>query len=153
MKELLEYREKLVARMLEAAEEFRTACLSYKEPFTKVEGEWTVHQIASHTRDVDKLVYGERIRRTLNEDNPEFESFDADTWMAEHYDKTEPLEKILDDLSNNTTDLVNILKTMPLEGWSRVSTHKESGSGKTLQLWVERNLRHVEEHLQTAKKG
>lgn len=153
MKELLEYREKLVARMLEAAEEFRAACQSYKEPFTKVEGEWTVHQIASHTRDVDKFVYGERIRRTLNEHNPEFEGFDADAWMAEHYDKDEPLENILNDLSASTTDLVNILKTMPIEGWSRVGTHKESGSGKTLQLWVERNLRHVEEHLKTVKKG
>ena len=153
MKELFAYREKLVARVKEAAEEFRAACLSYKEPHTKVEGDWTVHQLASHTRDVDKFIYGERIRRTLNEENPVFEGFDADAWMTEHYDENEPFEKILDDLSNSLAELVNILSTMTVDGWSRVSTHKESGSGKTLQLWVERNLRHVEEHLKTVKSG
>jgi len=153
MKELMEYREKLIVRMAEAVKEFREACLAYKEPHTKVEGEWTIHQLASHTRDVDKFVYGDRIRRTLNEDNPEFDSFDADVWMKEHYNKDESLEKILDDLSSNTADLVNILKSMPIKGWSRESRHKESGGGKTLQLWVERNLRHIEEHLQTVKKG
>jgi len=152
MKELFEYREKLIDRIAEAAQEFRSACEGINDPFTKVEGEWTIHQIALHTRDVDKLIYGERIRRTLKEENPEFESFDADSWMAEHYDKNEPLTKILDDLSASTDELLTILKTMPVEGWSRESRHTTSGSGLTLQLWVERNLAHVEEHLQTLKK-
>ena len=82
MKELFEYRVKMIERLSEAAQEFRTACMAIKDPFEKVEGEWTLHQIASHTRDVDKLIYGVRIRQTLNEDNPEFKSFDADDWMA-----------------------------------------------------------------------
>ena len=105
MKELIEYREKLIARIEEAAQEFRAACESFGDPFTKVDGEWTVHQIASHTRDVDKMVYGERIRRTLNEVNPEFKSFDADSWMTANYDKDEPLSKIVSDFLENIQDL------------------------------------------------
>jgi len=153
MKELFEYREKMIGRIAEAADEFRAACEGFKDPFIRVEGEWTVHQLASHTRDVDKLIYGERIRRTLKEENPEFESFDADSWMAEHYDKHESLAKILGDLSANTDELLNILNTMPVEAWSRESRHTTSGSGLTLQLWVERNLAHVEEHLQTLNRN
>ena len=41
MKELIEYREKLIARIEEAAQEFCAACESFSDPFTKVDGECT----------------------------------------------------------------------------------------------------------------
>ena len=153
MKELLEYREKMIARLADAAQEFCSACRAFDDPFTKVEGEWTAHQIASHTRDVDKMIYGARIRQTLNEENPEFKSFDADAWMAEHYNKVEPLENILSEFSANMDELCAILKSMPREAWSRESRHATMGGGLTLQLWVERSLAHIEEHLLALKKA
>lgn len=153
MKELLEYREKLIARVAEAAHEFRAACESFDDPFTKVEGGWTVHQIASHTRDVDKMVYGGRIQRTLEEENPEFKSFDADAWMAANYSKDEPLAKILGDFSASINDLCKTLRAMPRAAWSRQSRHETLGGELTLQLWAERNLAHIEEHLQTLKNA
>ncbi|MCL4268198.1 MAG: hypothetical protein KJZ72_01570, partial [Anaerolineales bacterium] len=52
MKELLEYREKLLSRFVEAAQEFCAACESFSDPSTKTEGEWTVVQMAAHVRDV-----------------------------------------------------------------------------------------------------
>ena len=97
MKELLEYRVKMIVRLGEAAREFRVACEAVSDPFEKIEGEWTLHQIASHIRDTEKLVYGARIQRTVNEDNPEFKNFDADAWMREHYNPQEPLKEILDE--------------------------------------------------------
>lgn len=152
MKELLEYRAKMIARLAAAAQEFCSACRVFDDPFTKVEGEWTAHQIASHTRDVDKMIYGARIRQTLNEENPEFKNFDADAWMAEHYNKDELLENILSDFSANMDDLYTILQSMPREAWSRESRHETMGGGLTLQLWVERSLAHIEEHLRALKK-
>lgn len=153
MKELLEYREKLIARVAEAAQEFSAACESFADPFTKVEGEWTVHQIAWHTRDVDKMVYGERIRRTLKEENPEFKSFDADVWMAGNYNKDEPLVNILAEFAASVDGLGKALESMPREAWSRASRHETLGGELTLQLWVERNLAHIEEHLLTLKNA
>ncbi len=153
MKELLEYREKLIARLAEAAQEFRAVCKSFSDPFRKVDGEWTVHQIAWHTRDVDKLVYGERIQRTLNEANPEFKNFDADAWMAANYSKEEALSKIADDLLTSIRDLCKTLESIPRETWSRESRHETMGGELTLQLWVERNLAHIEEHLLTLKNA
>jgi len=153
MKELLEYRVKLIARLGKAAQEFRAVCEAVNDPFAKVEGEWTLHQIASHARDVEKLVYGARIRQTLNENNPEFKSFNADDWMTAHYNKEESLAGILDEFSSNVEVLCKTLQALPQEAWSRLSRHKTIGSELTLQLWVERSLAHIEEHLQTVKKA
>jgi len=128
MKELLEYRIKLIERLGNAAQEFRLACEAVRDPYEKMDGEWTLHQLASHTRDVDKFVYGVRIRRTIAENNPEFTSFDADEWMGKNYNKEEPLSRIL----------AEFIATM--------------GEGLALQLWVERSLAHIEEHLLTLKR-
>lgn len=152
MKELGEYREKLLDRFAEAAREFRAACGSFSDPSIKTEGEWTVHQLAAHVRDVDSVIYGGRIRRTLDEEDPEFKRFDADGWMAEHYDHEESLGKILNEFAAHVDETLELLKTMPVEGWSRLSRHETLGGGLTLQLWVERSLAHIEEHLQTLKK-
>lgn len=152
MKELLEYREKLVARYSEATKEFCAACELFENPFEKVDGDWNVHQIASHIRDVENEIYGARIRKTLNEDNLQFKSFDADAWMANHYNKDEPLNKILIDFDSNVTETCTILKNLGQTDWSRLSSHESAGNELTLQLWVEKSLAHIEEHLQALKK-
>lgn len=152
MKELLEYREKMIQRFGEAAREFCAACKAVGDPLAKIEGEWNLHQIAWHTRDVEKLVYGGRIYRTLNEDNPEFKNFDADEWMAAHYDPQEPLGAILDEFMKDVDELCKTLNSLPQEAWSRESRHEAQGGELTLQLWAERSMAHIEEHLNTVKK-
>lgn len=153
MKELFEYRKKLVNRLDAASKEFRTTCLAVKDPYAPVEaGGWSVHQIAVHTRDVDKLVYGLRARRTLAEDNPEFPNFDSEAYMSAHYDPKESLLEVLDSFVANVGALVRLLGEMPLEGWSRISRHETQGSGLTFQVWVERGLEHIEEHLATVTR-
>jgi hypothetical protein len=151
MKELSEYRERLLNRFHEAAWEFRAACEAAGDPFAR-DGGWSLHQIVSHTRDVQRLVYGARIRRTLLEDNPQFETFDADEWMAAHYNPQEPLAGILNELTQDVDELCAVLSGTPRETWSREGCHPELGRGLTLQFWVERSLAHVQEHLLDVKK-
>ena len=154
MKELKEYRAQLLNRLIEAAHGFRDACLAVKDPYAPLEeGGWSVHQVAVHTRDVDKLVYGSRARRTAEEDNPEFPNFDGDAYMAEHYDAKESLNELLDDFVESVESLVGMLRLLPEQAWSRESRHATMGSGFTLQTWVERGLAHIEEHVETVKKG
>lgn len=154
MKELLEYRVKLMDRLQAAASEFRTACLAARDLYAELEpGGWSVHQVAAHTRDVDKLVYGARARRTLAEDNPVFPNFDGDAYMAAHYDRAEPLPQLLDGFLDSVQSLGKQLREMPPDGWSRLSSHETLGGGITLQTWVERDLAHIEEHLETVKKA
>jgi DinB superfamily len=153
MKELDEYRANLIGRLVSAAGEFCEACLAVQDPFARLEDGWNVHQIAVHTRDVNLQVYGLRARRTAEEENPEFQNFDGDAYMAEHYNAGEPLQELLDGFAANVGALAGLLKNLPAEAWSRQSRHTTLGGGFTLQTWVERNLAHIEEHLQTVKKG
>lgn len=153
MKELFEYRSHLIEHLVAAAEEFHVQCLAVKVPFTPLEeGGWNTHQVAAHTRDVDAMVYGLRASRTAAEDNPEFESFDADTHAASHYNANEPLEPILNGLVESVDSLAEMLRGLSGEAWARESRHATLGSGFTLQIWVERNFAHIEEHIATVKR-
>jgi hypothetical protein len=154
MEELNDYRRRLVDRLEAAAKEFRAACLEVKDIHAPIEpGGWNVHQVVVHTRDVEVLVYGLRARRTLQEDNPEFPNFDGEAYLREHYDPKESLRTILDGLVASVESLVDILRDIPVEGWSRPSRHATQGGGLTLQIWVERGLAHIEEHLTTVRQA
>jgi DinB family protein len=153
MKELEEYRGRLLKRLEQAAKEFRGECLSVKDPYAPVEaGNWNVHQIATHTRDVDQLIYGLRARRTASEDNPVFPNFDGEAYMAQHYDARESLSELLNGFVESVEAFVEWLRSLPPGGWSRVSSHSTLGRGLTLQTWVEKDLAHIEEHLEAVKK-
>jgi hypothetical protein len=154
MKELEEYRMNLMERLEDAANAFRTEALAVKDPYGPLEeGGWNVHQIAVHTRDVDKLVYGLRARRTAMEDNPEFPNFDGEAYMAVHYDSRESLDELLNGFVNSVQALIELLRALPVEAWSRVSRHTTLGKGLTMQSWVEKDLAHIEEHLETLRKA
>ena len=153
MKELKDYRKSLIEKLVNTARDLRAASLGVKDPYSPLEeGGWNVHQAAVHTRDVDKLVYGLRARRTVEEDNPEFQNFDGDAYMADHYNASESLSEILNGFVENVESLGEMLRTLPDEAWSRQSRHVTLGSGFTLQTWVERSLAHIEEHLEAVKK-
>jgi hypothetical protein len=117
------------------------------------ENGWNLHQLAVHTRDVDKLVYGFRARRTIEQDHPTFDNFDGEAYMREHYDPDEPLEQLLNGFVESVESLTAYLRTLPTEAWSRESQHATLGSGFTVQAWVERNLAHMQEHLESVQKG
>lgn len=154
MKELKDYRKRLIEKLVNTAQEFRHASLAIKDPFKPLEeGGWNVHQVAVHTRDVDQLVYGLRARRTVQEDNPEFQNFDGEAYMAEHYNASESLSEMLDGFVENVESLAEMLRALPDEAWSRESRHATLGSGFTLQTWVERGLAHIQEHVETLSKG
>ena len=152
MKELIEYRRRLVERLAEAAREFHSAC-EVGDPLGKVEGDWTLHQVAAHVRDIDRVVYNARTNRTLAEENPLFESIDPDEWMTTQYDPNEPLKSIIGEFKANVEALCDVLNEIPHEAWAHGSRHETLGDGLTLQLWVERSLAHIEEHLQVLKKS
>ena len=149
MKELLQYRAELIERLVQTAHEFRDRCLKADDVFAPIDGGWNIHQIAAHTRDVDKLVYSARARRTAAEDNPEFPNFDGEKYMAEHYSVQEPLENIVNELVQNVEALAQMLRNVTVAAWSRQSRHVTLGHGFTMQTWVERGLAHIEEHLKT----
>lgn len=154
MKELNAYRTELINHLADAAVHFREACLAVKDPYAPLEADdWSVHQVAVHTRDAHTLVYGPRTRQTASEDNPEFPNFDSEGYMAEHYDRNEPLEMLLNRFVEDVISLASMLRGLPAEAWARQSHHAIMGDGFTLQIWVERDLAHIEEHLETVRRS
>jgi hypothetical protein len=150
MEQLIEYRQQLLTRLEGSAREFRVACQAAAgRTVAREADEWNVHQIAVHARDVEKMVYGARIRRSLEEENPLFQNFDGDTWIAEHYDPNESLASVLDELVDSVEQIVARLRELPPEVWTRPSKHETYGTGFTTQAWVERSLAHIDEHLKT----
>ncbi len=153
MKELLEYRERLIAQLAAASEAFCAACLAVKDPHAApAAGGWNAHQLAAHARDVQRRVYGLRIKRTAEEDDPQFENFDADEWNRTHYRADEPLEAILEELRAAVDECTGLLRALPPDNWSRTSGHVVYCGGFTLQTWVERALAHVQEHLDSVRQ-
>jgi hypothetical protein len=129
MKELYDYRTRLIDTLVAAANEFRAKCLAVPDPFVPLEeGGWNTHQVAAHTRDVD-------------------------AHSATHYDAKEPLDSILNGLVESVGSLAEMLRGLSGEAWARESRHSTLGSGFTLQTWVERNLAHIEEHIATVIRG
>lgn len=152
MDPLQEYRQQLVARFEQATHEFHDVVEAVTSPKLPLAvGGWSAHQIAVHTRDTQTLVYGPRIRRTIEEDNPLFENFDGEKWMAEHYDADESLASILDGLADSVRESVRHLKRLAPAGWARESRHETLGEGFAVQTWAERSLAHIEEHLKSAR--
>ncbi len=156
MHPLHEYRQQLAATLEQTTRDFRNAveavadsqpALSTVEGSALQAGGWSAHQIAAHTRDTHTLVYGPRIRRAVDEDNPLFVNFDGEKWMAEHYNADEPLASILDELTDSVRATVSTLKGLSPEGWARESQHETLGAGFAVQTWAERTLAHIEEHL------
>jgi hypothetical protein len=148
-----EYRKELVGMMQTSSDAFVEACRAASDPFKPLEeGGWNTHQIAAHVRDTDAQVYGMRIRRSASEQNPLFPNFDGDAWMAEHYNREEPLEAILGEFSSSIASLTNLLGSLKDEDWSRPSRHETQGDF-VLQTWVERAVKHIKEHLETVRNA
>ena len=153
MEQLLEYRRQLLARYEKAARELCQAVEARTDPTVPIEGsEWNAHQLAVHVRDAEKLVYGLRVRRTLEEENPLFKNFDGDAWMIEHYDPNEQLASVLNELLASVQETLARLKELPSEAWARTGRHETYGEGFTTQTWAERGLAHLEEHLKTVNQ-
>lgn len=152
MKEIEEYRVNLLERLEAAAIAFRAECLEVPDPQAPVEENgWNAHQIAAHTRDMDRLVYSLRARRTAAEENPEFLNFDGEAYLRENYNPGESLKDLLDGFVSNVEALTEFLRLLPVEAWSRLSRHTRFGTGLTLQSWVEKDLAHIEEHLASVR--
>jgi hypothetical protein len=152
MEQLLSYRDQLISRLERSVDEFCEACLRAGDVHRHGDG-WNIHQTVVHLRDAHRLVYGLRARRTAEQDNPLFEDFDQDAWMAAHYDPGEPLDQALAELKKNVLDLAKWLRHQPPETWARESRHEVMGGGFTLQTWVERGLAHIEGHLEEVREG
>ena len=147
MEELLEYRQRMINKIAKAPESIEAAFLRIKDHAHPLEaGGWNIHQVVVHMRDVNQHVYLPRLHRIIDEENPMFENFDGDAWMAEHYQPQETIRKLSSDFKEQCKQTADWLNSLPKEAWNRPGQHPSFGK-HSLQWWVERTLAHIDEHL------
>lgn len=106
-----------------------------------------MHQVAAHLRDVEVQAYVPRVHRMLAETEPLLKDFDAEAFMAGHYDPAEPIDQIVTDLEQARLGVRRVLAFDDGRVWSRTGRHPALGS-LTVQAWIERAVSHFDEHLQ-----
>lgn len=119
---------------------------SDKLSWRPAEHQWSAHEVLSHVRDVQREVYGLRVRRILSEEKPSLELFDETRWQAEHYHPQESAEAMLAELRRDLEETLGIFEKLPAEAWERVGIHPELGP-TTAEYWAFRMCAHTVEHL------
>lgn len=147
MEELLEYRQRLIKKIATAPLRIETALIQIKDASRPLEnGGWNLHQVVAHMRDVNQHVYLPRLHRIMDEENPLFENFDGEAWMAKNYQPQESIQKVATEFKEQCQSSADWLNGLPLEAWNRAGQHPYFGK-HSLQWWVERTLAHINEHL------
>lgn len=141
-------RDELIVRLDSAPAELHWAVFTLPEDrwYTRPgKGQWSAHEIASHTRDIAAQVYLPRIWRILAEDDPELALFDENAWMAEHYNPAEPMDHILDELDQAHRDMAALLLNRSEADWARTGRHPEHGACTAI-WWARQAIAHAWEH-------
>jgi DinB family protein len=155
MKQLLEYRAELLARLERQPAELAGAVNVVPEgewTARRVSDGYTLHQLAAHVRDLEALAFLPRLRRILTEDYPALDAFPSHHWSAESYRPDEPMTDILAGFTRAREEALARLHSLPAEGWGRTGFHPPSGP-RTAQWWAERMYTHVQEHVDEIRRG
>ena len=91
---------------------------------------WSRLEYAAHVRDVHRI-FAERVRRMLEEDNPEFDNWDQDaTAVEQEYSLLDPAE-VGTELVERGAEAAAAYASVPEDGWQRTGRRKpgEDGAG------------------------
>jgi len=119
VKQLLEYRADLLARLARQPAELAEAVNAVPEAewtVRRVSGDYTLHQLLAHVRDLEALAFFPRLRRILTEDSPRLEAFPSHHWSLESYQPDEPMTKILADFARAREAALALLNSCFNEG-------------------------------------
>jgi len=117
-------------------EQLRTHC----EP-----GQWSILEVVCHLTDFE-IVYADRIKRILAEDNPTLFGGDPDGFaktLAYHDRKLETELQLIKAIRVHVSE---ILKTISSDQWEFTGTHSVDGPISIVEL-VERITDHIPHHL------
>ena len=106
---------------------------------------WSIRQVVCHLADCE-LVYADRIKRVLAEDNPVVAGLNPDEFQRSLYSDQRHLENELSLIESTRRHLADILDRIDVESYQRTAVHSEDGP-LTLETLLERITRHIPHHL------
>ncbi|MDB4638109.1 DinB family protein [Planctomycetaceae bacterium] len=119
-----------------STEQLKTRC----EP-----GRWSILEVVCHFTDFE-IVYADRIKRILAEDNPTLVSGDPDDYAKTLAYHDRSLSTELAVIKATRAHMAEILRTLSSEQWEQTGTHSRDGQ-ISIQELVERITGHIPHHL------
>lgn len=110
-----------------------------------IEGKWSVREVICHLAD-SEIVYADRIKRVLAEDNPTFFEADPNRFRPALFCLRRPLDKELDVVDALRAHLLPILQSCDTDAFQRTGIHSLDGS-MTLRTLLERITAHIPHHI------
>lgn len=113
------------------------------------EGKWTIQENVIHVVDAD-LVYSERIKRIIAEEEAVLLPFDQDRWTERlHYHQGDLQQYVqLFQLSRST--MAGLLRELPENDWAK--TGLKDGEAISITQLVQALVDHVEAHTRTIRR-
>jgi uncharacterized damage-inducible protein DinB len=108
-------------------------------------GEWSITQLVAHLLDAD-LVYAERMKRVIAEDDPPLVAFDENAWAARLGYETASVEEGVSLLAGNRRWMTAILRRCADADFARAGSHSEAGR-VTLAGLLATATNHLDHHL------
>jgi len=106
---------------------------------------WSALEYACHVRDVFE-VYTERVRRTLVEDTPTFESMRRDERAQDdRYNEQDPAT-VAEQLAGNAERLAARLDDVDADDWERTAVNPYPEPAPRTLLWMARHVVHEGSH-------
>jgi len=115
------------------------------------DGGWGVVEILCHLRDWES-VFVDRVRRVLDEDEPELPAYDDSLWEIERDYRGQDPSEVLAEFDALRARLVDMLAGLDEAGWRRVGVHAINGPVDV--VWLVSHLQeHSRDHLQQAREA
>ena len=112
---------------------------------TPVEGKWSIRQIVCHLAD-GEIVYADRMKRVIAEDNPTFFEADPNVLVPALYCSKRPWETELNVIDAVRTHMLPILRSCDGTDFQRTGVHSIDGP-MTLETLLERITGHIPHHI------
>ncbi len=108
-------------------------------------GEWSAHENLAHLARYHE-VFIDRIRRILTEETPQLGRYRAEEDAEWPRWQARPPDEVLMRLKALRDDLIELIKNLTAEQWSRVGVHPVFGT-MTIPAWIDFFLLHEAHHL------
>ena len=110
------------------------------------EGEWSMKEVMAHLRDLERDLFLPRLRRILEEERPQFESFDPDVWARSRDHREGSFERDLEEFAAARARTLAFLAALPDGAVARLGLSGYFGP-VTLAQYATHVVDHDLEHL------
>ncbi len=111
-----------------------------------VPGKWSVRQVVCHLADAE-LIYAERIKRVLAEDNPTIAEWSPDLSVLPEFCQQRDPQNEMELIECIRRHIHGLLHTLDIEVWQRTAVHTTDGP-MTLETLLERITAHIPHHVE-----